>query len=150
MLYTILHFPEIRFAGQMILAILLGGLIGWQRERWHRAAGLRTFALVTAGATLFTILSRNAFGENESSRVAAAVVTGIGFLGAGTILHKKDRVEGLTTAAGLWITAAVGMVIGVGYYLLAAIATLIIFIALMIDPRKKLLKRKKKKKWWRL
>ena len=140
MLYTILHLPEIRYAGQMILAILLGGIIGWQREHWHRSAGLRTYALVTAGATLFTILSIHAFGQTNNDKVAAAIVTGIGFLGAGTILHKKDRVEGLTTAAGLWISAAVGMVVGVEFYLLAAIATLFIFLALMFDP---------KNNWWR-
>lgn len=126
------------FLGQIALAIILGSVVGWQRERWGKSAGPRTYALVTAGATLFTVLSNNAFlgTGNTTSTVAGAVVTGIGFLGAGTILHKESRVEGLTTAAGLWSMAAVGMAVGVRYFGLAIGVTLLVFIVLMLDDRR--------------
>jgi len=127
---------EIYFIGQLILALILGGLLGWQRQKWRRSAGLRTYALVTAGSTLFTILSVYAFNDSDPARVAAQIVTGIGFLGAGTILHKKDHVEGLTTAAGLWMSAAIGMAIGVHYYLLSITTTLLILIILALDDKK--------------
>ena len=95
---------EIYFILQTLLSLVLGGLVGWQRERWGKSAGSRTYALVAAGSTLFTILSLNAFSSNPS-QVAAQIVTGIGFLGAGSILHRENKIEGLTTAAGLWIVA---------------------------------------------
>jgi len=130
----ILHFmQEIIYLGQIILAALLGGVLGWQRERWGKSAGPRTYALVTAGSALFTVLSVQAFGLGDAGRVAAQIVTGIGFLGAGTILHKKDHTEGLTTAAGLWMTAAIGMAVGVGYYLVSVASTFFILILLMVD-----------------
>jgi len=118
--------------GQIVLAVILGGIIGLQREKWGKWAGPRTYALVTAGSTLFTILSVTAFSTNTAA-VAASVVTGIGFLGAGTILHKEDRVEGLTTAAGLWMTAAIGMAIGLGYYLLSFFTAILVLLLLMFN-----------------
>lgn len=127
---------EIIFA--MVLAILLGGVVGYQRQQWGKAAGIRTHALVTLGSTLFTLLSRFGFGFSEStdpSRVAAQIVVGIGFLGAGMILHQKNRVVGLTTAAGLWAAAALGMTIGVGWYAIAGVATLFILTILLINDR---------------
>lgn len=127
---------EIIFA--MVLAVFLGGVVGYQRQQRGKAAGIRTHALVTLGATLFTILSRFGFGQGEAmdpSRVAAQVVVGIGFLGAGMILHQKDRVIGLTTAAGLWAAAALGMAIGVGWYAIAAVATLFMLAILLINDR---------------
>jgi len=123
---------EVYLLLHIVLAIVLGSVLGWQRTHFGKSAGLRTFALVTAGATLFTILSMRAFGTNTTA-VASGIVTGIGFLGAGTILHKENRVEGLTTAAGLWMAAAIGMAVGVGYYLLSIATTIIVLILLMID-----------------
>jgi len=126
---------EIYLVGQIALALILGAALGWQRGRSGKWAGLRTFALVTAGSALFTILSTNSFGA-DVARVAAQIVTGIGFLGAGTILHKEARVEGLTTAAGLWMAAAIGMAVGVGYYILAIVSSALIFFVLMYDDRR--------------
>ncbi len=127
--------PQIYFLGQMILALILGGAIGWQREKLGKAAGARTYALVTVGSALFTILSVSAFPD-DPARVAAQIITGIGFLGAGAILHKESRIVGLTTAAGLWITAAIGMAVGLRYYFLAVVGTLIILAVLMINEKK--------------
>lgn len=127
---------EIIFA--MVLAIVLGSILGLQRQRQGKAAGMRTYALVTLGSTLFTLLSRFGFGFDEAtdpSRVAAQIVVGIGFLGAGLILHQKNRVVGLTTAAGLWAAAALGMVIGAGWYAIAVVATLFMLTILLIDDR---------------
>jgi putative Mg2+ transporter-C (MgtC) family protein len=123
---------ELYYIGQLILALALGGMLGWQRERWGKWAGPRTYALVTAGATLFTVLSSNAF-DSSPAMVAAGIVTGIGFLGAGTILHKENRVEGLTTAAGLWISAAIGMAVGIGYYLLAIGVSIMVLLIFMFN-----------------
>ena len=121
--------------GQIALAVLLGGILGWQRENWGKSAGPRTYALVTAGSTLFTILSLTAFGT-DTARVAAGVVTGIGFLGVGTILHKQNHIEGLTTAAGLWMAAAIGKAVGVGYFFLAIASTVIMLAVLMLDDHR--------------
>ena len=126
---------EIYYFGQLVLAIILGGVLGWQRENWGKAAGPRTYALVTAGATLFTILSLRAFGA-DISRVAAQIVTGVGFLGAGAIIHRESRVEGLTTAAGFWMAAAIGMSIGAGYYFLSILATIAMLLVLMLNDHK--------------
>ncbi|MEK7067517.1 MAG: MgtC/SapB family protein, partial [Patescibacteria group bacterium] len=96
---------ELYFLGQVVLAAALGAVLGWQRERWGKSAGPRTYALVAAGSALFTILSIYGFGGmSESSRVASQIVIGIGFLAAGIIFQKENHIEGLTTAAGLWTT----------------------------------------------
>lgn len=126
---------EILMILQILLAIFLGGILGWQREQRGKHAGPRTYALVTAGAALFTALSTHAFGSNMAP-VAAGIVTGIGFLGAGMILHRESQIEGLTTAAGLWMTAAIGMAIGVGYYFLAVCTTILILLVLMLNDQK--------------
>ncbi|TAN32165.1 MgtC/SapB family protein [Patescibacteria group bacterium] len=126
---------QIYLVGQVVLALVLGAALGWQRGHSGKWAGLRTYALVTAGSALFTILSVNSFGA-DIARVAAQIVTGIGFLGAGTILHKETRVEGLTTAAGLWMTAAIGMAVGVGFYILSIASSVLIFLVLMFDDRR--------------
>lgn len=130
--------------GQIALAVLLGGILGWQRENWGKSAGPRTYALVTAGATLFTVLSLTAFGE-YTAQVAAGIVTGIGFLGVGTILHKENHIEGLTTAAGLWMAAAIGMAVGVGYFFLAIASTIIMLAILMLDDHRFKINKKIKK-----
>ncbi len=129
---------DLLFFWKIILSLLLGGIIGWQRQHIGKAAGFRTFALVSVGSTLFTLLSLQAFGE-ETSRVAAQIITGIGFIGAGTIIHKKDSIEGLTTAAGLWAIAAIGMAVGAGWYFESFIATCILFL-ILIFPDKKFIK----------
>lgn len=127
---------EFTYLGQVVLAMFLGALLGWQRERWGKSAGPRTYALVTGGAALFTILSINGFGLASSDRVASNVVVGIGFLGAGLIFLKDDRVQNLTTAAGLWASAAIGMAVGTGFYILPIGSTLVMYILLMLDDRR--------------
>lgn len=123
----------------MLLAAVLGALVGWQREIRRKAAGARTYALVSSGACLFTIISLygfSGFTGGDPTRIASQVVVGIGFLGAGAILHREDRILGLTTAAGLWISAAIGMAVGVHMYILAIIAALLILAVLMINEEK--------------
>ncbi|MCX6781833.1 MAG: MgtC/SapB family protein [Candidatus Magasanikbacteria bacterium] len=127
--------PQVYFIGQVILAVILGGAVGWQREIRGKAAGARTYALVTGGSALFTILSISAFPA-DPARVSAQIITGIGFLGAGAILHKESRIVGLTTAAGLWISAAIGMAVGLRYYFLAVVGTLVVLAVLMINEKK--------------
>ncbi len=120
--------------GLLLLALLLGGLIGWERERHARPAGLRTHILVCVGATLLTQISES-FGAN-GDRIAAQVVTGVGFLGAGTIIREGTTglVHGLTTAASLWAIAAVGMAVGYGglYAELGTVATVVILFTLTL------------------
>ncbi len=127
---------ELCYLGQIFLALVLGSFLGWQRDRSGKPAGIRTYALVAAGSAFFTLLSLYAFGTDSPSRVAAQILVGIGFIGAGTILHKADHIEGLTTAAGLWIAAAIGMGVAAGWYLLSTTTTLLVFIYLLIDEKK--------------
>jgi putative Mg2+ transporter-C (MgtC) family protein len=114
-------------AGQIVLAALLGGVIGFERA-WHgHPAGLRTNSLVAVGACLFTILSITAFpmhgSTQDTARIAAQVVSGIGFIGAGVLLQSKNRIRGITTAATIWLVAAIGMAVGAGVYFLAIFTT---------------------------
>lgn len=115
-----------------ILAIIFGGLIGLQRERHERPAGLRTHALVCLGATVFTLVSYMGFSSSviDTSRIAAGVVTGIGFIGAGVIFRQGTLVKGVTTAASIWISAAIGLALGTKLYYLAIIVTIIGLIIL--------------------
>lgn len=120
---------------KLILAIILGGIIGYERERNEHPAGIRTHMLVCLGATLIMIISQSFSDQSDPARIAAQIVTGIGFLGAGTILHQGSIVRGLTTAASLWVVAGIGMAIGVGigltiYAWLAVIATVLVFATL--------------------
>ena len=119
--------PQWEIVVRLVLATLAGVLVGWEREQVNRPAGLRTYALVSVGSALFTILSMYAFGPADPSRIAAQIITGIGFLGAGTIFKYRNKVLGLTTAAGLWSIAGVGMGFGAGYYFITIVAALIIF-----------------------
>lgn len=121
----------------LLLAVLLSMVIGLERERRHRPAGLRTHMLVGGGACLFTILSYYAFPAGDPTRIAANIVTGVGFLGAGTImqLHSERDVKDLTTAASIWATAAVGMAVGMGAWFLAILTTLIIWFILAVIRR---------------
>ncbi|MBM6993021.1 MAG: MgtC/SapB family protein [Prevotella sp.] len=119
---------------RLVVAMLLGGVVGLEREYRSKDAGFRTHFLVALGAALFTIISQYGFvdGVKDTSRVAAQVVSGIGFIGAGLIVFQKNMVRGLTTAAGLWVTAAIGMACGVGMYLLATIVTVLILLGLEV------------------
>lgn len=137
---------------RLMLAAILGGLIGLERERTSWFAGLRTHMLVCMGSTLIMIVSQYGFQDVlqkqmiilDPSRVAAQVVSGIGFLGTGTILFWKNTIKGLTTAASLWAVAAVGLSIGGGLYLAAVSMTIMIFIVLAgIKPLEKILFKRK-------
>ncbi len=113
---------------RLVLAALIGGLIGLEREIVHRPAGIRTHMLVSLGACLLTVITL-ATAPAEIARTMAGIVTGIGFLGAGTIFKSKSDVHGLTTAASIWVMAAIGVAIGLGYYLITlVVAGLALFI----------------------
>lgn len=117
---------------QLTLAALLGGLVGLEREYNRKEAGLRTFALVSLGAAFFTIIafeSLKTFSGNSAfdpARIIGQIVLGIGFLGAGLIIYRESHVEGLTTAAGLWVAAAIGAAVGIKFYLPAVFVTILI------------------------
>lgn len=118
-----------------ILALIFGGLIGLQREKAERPAGLRTHALVCLGSTVFTLISYLGFSslyDVDPSRIAAGIVTGIGFIGAGVIFRQGPLVRGVTTAASIWVVASVGMALGTKLYYLALLVTVLGFITLSI------------------
>lgn len=119
---------------RLLLASLLGGLIGLERELKHRSAGLRTNLLICMGSAFFTLLSGVLAGDTGSNRgqVASNIVQGIGFLGAGLILHNKSRVSGLASAASIFVVASIGMACGAGLFLPAVIATVIVVIAMLL------------------
>lgn len=120
---------------KIVLALVLGCIIGLERKKEHKPAGIRTHALVCMGATLISIISVDFFG-GDPARIAAGVVTGIGFLGAGAIIANRGTVKGLTTAASLWVMAAVGLGIGAGAYMLSILVSLIVFATLFIGKLK--------------
>lgn len=123
----------IRVSIRLLVALLAGGIIGYQRERAGKAAGLRTHMLVALGTALFVIAAAESGMEQDAmSRVVQGLATGIGFLGAGAILKLEDQrvIRGLTTAAGIWITAALGVAIGLGHLGTAAIGVLLAWIVL--------------------
>jgi len=125
---------HVAFALRLLLATLLGGVIGLQRELAGKAAGLRTNLLICLGSALLTQISLQlpaSLGIGDPARIAAQIVSGIGFLGAGSILQSRHAVHGLTTAATIWVVAAVGMAVGAGFERSAALATLIILLALI-------------------
>jgi len=117
---------------RLLVALILGAVVGLERERQERAAGLRTVTMVSLGSCLFTIVGAYGFPNTDPSRVAAQIVTGIGFLGAGTIFLRKDLVRGLTTAATIWAVAAIGMAAGTSQYIVALFTTLLILSVLMV------------------
>jgi len=125
---------EVEVVLRLLLAAALGAIIGFQRERANRPAGLRTHTLVCVGSALFTMASIYGFGGlADPARVAAGIVTGIGFLGAGAIMHREGGlVAGLTTAATIWIVAAIGLAAGTGLYVLSAVTTVIALIVLLL------------------
>lgn len=130
-------YPELRLdlLGRLVLAAVLGGSIGWERQQAHKPAGLRTNILICMGAALLTDLSANvaqgAAGPADPGRIAAQIVTGMGFLGAGTIIQSRGNVTGLTTAATLWVVAAIGMSVGFGANIEAVGATALVLIVLI-------------------
>ena len=143
MSYSLLNlFPHVSLAGllsktlaQLTLAAVLGGIVGVERELKHRPAGLRTNMFICFGSAMFTILSTRLageFGVGDHTRIAAQIIPGIGFIGAGSILHAKNGVAGLTTAATLFVVASIGMACGGGLYWPATFATLMIFIGLLL------------------
>jgi putative Mg2+ transporter-C (MgtC) family protein len=118
--------------GKLLLATLLGGAIGLERELKHRPAGLRTNLFICFGSALFTILSeRLALVDGDRTRIAAQIVTGIGFIGAGTILHDKGSVSGLTSAASIFVVAGIGMAAGGGLYGTAIVATVLVVLVFL-------------------
>jgi len=118
---------------RLLLAAVLGGIIGYQREKAGKEAGLRTNTLISLGAALFTVASIYGFAGSDPSRIAAGVVTGIGFIGAGVILHRTGgAVVGLTTAATIWVVAGIGLLAGAGLYLISVVATVLVVIALLL------------------
>ncbi len=122
---------EWNFILRILIAGLLGGAIGFEREFRAKEAGVRTHFIVALGSALFMIISQYAFsGQFDHSRVAAQVVSGIGFIGAGVIIFQKNVVRGVTTAAGLWVAAAIGLACGSGMYALATAAMLMTIICL--------------------
>ena len=134
---------ELVFMVRLLLAMFLGGIIGAERERKNRSAGFRTHILVTVGSCMFMIVSismpmmistmPNGIVNNaDPGRIAAQVVSGIGFLGAGAIIQDKGKVRGLTTAASLWVVAAIGLAVGAGMYVTAISTTFFLFLILSV------------------
>ncbi|OPX30382.1 MAG: hypothetical protein B1H08_01835 [Candidatus Omnitrophica bacterium 4484_171] len=121
---------------RLVLAFFLGGIIGLEREKKGRSAGLRTHILVCVGSALITLVSIYIYNQysNQASidpaRIAAGVVTGVGFLGAGAIIRSPEGSYGLTTAASVWVSAGIGMAVGCGYFSAATAATIIVFLTL--------------------
>ncbi|MBB2146593.1 MgtC/SapB family protein [Pedobacter sp. LMG 31464] len=127
------HFITQSEVNKFLLATLLCGLIGVEREFRSKQAGLKTMIMIGLGATLFTILSTK-IGLNSQDRIASNIVTGIGFLGAGVIFKEDNQVKGLTTACVIWIVAAIGMAVGAGYHEQAIGVTVVVLLALLIFP----------------
>ena len=133
--------PDVAQATRIVVRLgmagLLGGLLGWERELAGKAAGVRTHMLVAMGAALFVLVSQQAgIGPADSSRVLQGIIAGVGFLGAGTILKgdAESQVKGLTTAAGIWLTAAIGVAAGLGREVTAVLSTLLALAVLWLLP----------------
>lgn len=124
---------------KLVVSALLGGIIGYERKQKGQIAGSRTFALISMGATLAMLVScaipqlfSHLFNSGDPARIAAQVISGIGFLGAGAIIQTKSSVRGLTTAAGIWVSAGLGLAVGIGLYVVAFIAMILILITLVV------------------
>lgn len=140
-LYTDLTTTEVNYinaAFKLLLSMLLGGMVGWERKQKGQVAGVRTFALISMGACLAMLLSiyvpQVYFGlkNGDPGRIAAQVVTGVGFLGGGAMIQQRGSVRGLTTAAGIWVVANIGLAVGFGMYWIAVFATLMSLIILTL------------------
>jgi putative Mg2+ transporter-C (MgtC) family protein len=128
---------QVELAGRLAIGLVLGALIGFEREMHRQPAGFRTHSLVALGSALFTVISAYGFtGPTiDPTRIAAQIVSGIGFIGAGTILQHRGSVRGLTTAASLWSVAAIGMAAGAGMVALAIVGALLILVVLSVLDR---------------
>jgi len=130
-----MHITEYEIALRLLLACIFGGILGYERERNDSPAGFRTHILVSLGSALIMVLSMYGFNDfvsvnKDPARLAAQVVSGIGFLGAGTILRDDTSIKGLTTAASLWVVAAIGLAAGAGFYFSAFFVTVLVFVTL--------------------
>lgn len=125
---------ELEMVLRVLLAMVLGGVIGFQRAKAEKPAGMRDIILICSGAALFTVISIYGFASDEQARVAAGIVAGIGFLGAGVIMRRGEGgvVKGLTTATTIWVTAGIGMAAGAGMYIIASVTTLLVLVVLLI------------------
>ena len=128
---------ELEMVLRVLLAMVLGGVIGFQRGKAEKPAGMRDIILICSGAALFTVISIYGFASDEQARVAAGIVAGIGFLGAGAIIRRGEGgvVKGLTTATTIWVTAGIGMAAGAGMYIIASVTTLLVLVVLLIHHR---------------
>jgi putative Mg2+ transporter-C (MgtC) family protein len=128
---------QIELGLRLIVSLVLGALIGLEREFHRQPAGFRTHSLVSLGAALFAIISAYGYGNAsiDPTRITAQIVSGIGFIGAGSILQSRGHVRGLTTAASLWAVAAIGTAAGTGLYILAVVGTLLILLILSLLDR---------------
>ncbi|HLC50447.1 MAG TPA: MgtC/SapB family protein [Candidatus Nanoarchaeia archaeon] len=117
---------------RLVTAAIAGGLIGMEREVVHKPAGVRTHMLVSLGSAIFILVTIQSL-PNEAARIIAGIATGVGFLGAGTIFKSKSDVQGLTTAASIWTVAAVGLAVGLGYYLITSISVVLVLIILHLN-----------------
>jgi putative Mg2+ transporter-C (MgtC) family protein len=136
---------ELKDIISMVMSVICGGIIGFEREYKNKSTGFRTIVLITLGSTIFTIVSRHGTGADD--RIAANIITGIGFIGAGVIFKDKMSVMGLTTAAVIWTAAAIGMTTGIGYHSLAFVFTIItLMILVLVDKVEFLIGNMKKNK----
>jgi putative Mg2+ transporter-C (MgtC) family protein len=136
---------ELKDIISMVMSVICGGIIGFEREYKNKSTGFRTIVLITLGSTIFTIVSRH--GPGADDRIAANIITGIGFIGAGVIFKDKMSVMGLTTAAVIWTAAAIGMTTGIGYHSLAFVFTIItLMILVLVDKVEFLIGNMKKNK----
>ena len=135
---------QVELGGRLALGLVLGAMIGFERELHRQPAGFRTHSLVAVGAALFTIISAYGFAGDavDPTRIAAQIVSGIGFIGAGTILQYRGNIRGLTTAASLWSVAAIGMAAGAGMIVIAVVGTALILVVLALLDRVEALARR--------
>jgi putative Mg2+ transporter-C (MgtC) family protein len=130
--------PFLSPVGRLMLAALLGAMVGIEREWHHRTAGLRTNTLIALGSAAFTLISIQLVerdGRGDATRILSMIVSGIGFLGGGAILRRRSGIRGLTTAAAIWVNAAIGMAVGAGFFVLAISATLTTLLVLTVLKR---------------
>lgn len=123
-----------------ILSSVLAGLaIGWEREKAGKPAGIRTFAIVCLGSTLFTLLARELNTPESMSRIIGQIISGIGFIGAGAVFRAEEKISGLTTAAGIWVSSAVGVIFGLGYLPFGAVISVFVVVLFRLQRRAELL-----------
>ena len=118
---------------RVVIGMLLGSVIGFERWRAGKPAGIRTLTLIGGGAALFTAVALLGFGTVDGSRIGVGVITGIGFLGAGAIIHRRQEIiGGLTSAATIWTVAAIGLAAGTGFFVIAGVSTLLVLLVLLL------------------